>query len=198
MEKAHSAAVERTQKALGARGAKPTASISGFHQPKLATKPTAIDGPRSAMEVEADRVASAVAASKPVAVRCSTHESRISRQGLAALGPALEVLGTGLLVTDAKAAPAEAAAGPVGWAVGIGVAVAGLAILGVGALVSGDAPAKEQEEPKPEKSGVFQRCYLVEQDDYACYYVCPGDVPLPVPKVTPEQVCPEEHLIPAE
>jgi hypothetical protein len=55
----------------------------------------------------------------------------------------------------------------------------------------------EEAEPAPEKSGVFQRCFLVEQDGYACYYVCPGDVPLPIPKTDPKQVCPEEYLLPS-
>jgi len=98
----------------------------------------------------------------------------------------------------------------VGWGVAGGEVLTGgaVAVLG-GAIFAGDSSTTTvlhretaepicKAEPVPEKSGIFQRCYLVEQDSYACYYVCPGDAPFILPKATPDQQCQDDYLLPVE
>jgi RHS repeat-associated protein len=108
------------------------------------------------------------------------------------------------LFVSAPVAVGIAISGPVGWAVagaatGVGLAVyAGYDLYKELNTPITHAATQCDTDPAPDESGTYQRCFYVEEDDYACYYVCPGNVALPVQKVIPEQYCADEYLLPAQ
>jgi hypothetical protein len=117
--------------------------LAGFTSERLAQHeqqlgagpPAAASGPDAAPseQVAAPTAAPATVATKQSLARMPTPVGRrmLSRQGAGVME-----LGWWILATDAEAAPEEAAAGPVGWVIGAGLAVVGLAIVGIGYAMS--------------------------------------------------------------
>jgi hypothetical protein len=91
-----------------------------------------LSAPQDAAEIEADRVAASVISGDIIQVGQTTSAPVMHRQ----VGEALVAAGSGLLVADAELAPVEAATGPPGWAVAAGLAVAGVALIGIGYLLT--------------------------------------------------------------
>ena len=54
------------------------------------------------------------------------------------------------------------------------------------------------EPPAPDNSGVFEHCYVIPEleDGYACYYVCPSEPIVAVPKGQPTDGCNDDHWRP--
>jgi hypothetical protein len=99
----------------------------------IAKKALHVSNPQDQAEVEADHVAEAVMSGRPtlsIAVPPPTARRWVlNRQ----LGEQLVAAGTGTLIMDAEVAPET---GPPGWVVGGVVALAALAMIGVGLLMS--------------------------------------------------------------
>jgi hypothetical protein len=80
-----------------------------------------------------EQVAAPAAATPTVATkRLARAATPARRRMLSRQGEAVLAAGWAILAVDAEAAPAEAAAGPPGWAIGLGLAVVGAAVIGVG------------------------------------------------------------------
>ena len=111
----------------------------------VAAKPMIVSSPQDAAELEADRVAEAVVSGESVAIHQQTSDNGIHRAAAAAL----IAFGTAALAADAEAAPAEAAVGPVGWAIGLGIAAVAIASIGVGYAISSDTDSPPVTNPAP-------------------------------------------------
>jgi Domain of unknown function (DUF4157)/Bacterial toxin 34 len=100
----------------------------------LAMKSLEVGSPRDAAEVEADKVADLVMSGARVP-SILARPRRLGAGGILSrqLGPQLVAAGSGILVADAEVAPET---GPPGWVVGGVIALAALAVIGVGLLMS--------------------------------------------------------------
>jgi hypothetical protein len=99
-----------------------------------AMKSLEVSSPRDAAEVEADQVSDLVMSGVRVpSIIAQPH--RLASGGIInrQLGPQLVTVGAGILVADAEVAPET---GPPGWVVGGVIALAALAVIGVGMLMS--------------------------------------------------------------
>jgi hypothetical protein len=116
----------------GAPQGSPVPEVQEQRPEGMATFSLQVSAPQDAAEVEADRLASAIISGDSVRIGQTAAPATMHRQ----VGEALVAAGTGLLVTDAELSPVEAATGPPGWAVAAGLAVAGVALIGIGYLLT--------------------------------------------------------------
>ena len=110
----------------------PAADVQEKRPEEVATFSMEVSSPQDAAEVEADRISAAVVSGDSVRIGPTKPRAMMHRQ----VGEALVAAGSGLLVTDAELSPVEAATGPPGWAVAAGLAVTGVALIGIGYLLT--------------------------------------------------------------
>lgn len=129
----------------------------------MAAMPITMNTPQDAAEIEANNIASAVLTNGFVSIRQNSKQNVINRQ----IGPALVAAGSGLLVTEGEAAPAEIATGPPGWIIGAAIALTAVALIGAGYLLTRSKTCPPcPANPPPEIDRV---------PPSSLHYPCPGD-----------------------